>query len=96
MFLFYQQIWICLYLYITFSSRDIPSNSDNFEWLFFLVYFYITDFQLPHLNRGQKLKTNRIAYKFLLFKAFAKPSVKSSDVEQDLYLAMGKIKNKKL
>ena len=55
-----------------------------------------TDSQLSHLNRGQKLKSKRIACKFLLFKAFAKPSVKSSDVKQDLYLAMEKIKNKKI
>ena len=61
-----------------------------------MVWYGVTDFQLPHLNRGQKLKSKRIACKFQLSKAFAKPSVQSSDVKQDIYLALEKITNLKL
>ena len=68
----------------------------NFEIVFPLkmniLQNYKTDFQFPHLNHGQKLKSKRIACKFVLFKAFAKPSVKSSDVKQDLYVALEKRK----
>ena len=51
-----------------------------------------TRVDLAELIRGQKLKSNRIAYKFLIFNSFVKPSVKTSTVKQDLYLALDKIK----
>ena len=49
---------------------------------------------LAELIRGQKLKSKRIAFTFLIFNSFVKPSVKTSAVKQDLYLALDKIKIK--
>ena len=55
-----------------------------------------TNFQLSCLFRGQKVKSKRIACKFEICKAFAKPSNKSPEVKQDLYLALEKIKKYKI
>ena len=54
----------------------------------------ITRVDLAELICGQKLKSKRIAYKFLIFNSFVKPSVKTSAVKRDLYLALDKIKIK--
>ena len=54
----------------------------------------ITRVDLAELIRGQKLKSKRIAYKCFIFNSFVKPSVKTSAVKQDLYLALDKIKIK--
>ena len=47
----------------------------------------LTRVDLAELICGQKLKSKRIAY------SFVKPSVKTSAVKRDLYLALDKIKN---
>ena len=49
---------------------------------------------LAELIRGQKLKRKRIAYKFLIFNSFVKPSNFLIKNKQDLYLALDKIKIK--
>ena len=54
----------------------------------------ITRVDLAELIRGQKLKSKRIAYKFLIFNSFVKPSVKTSAVKLYLYLVVDKIKIK--
>ena len=51
-----------------------------------------TRVDLAELIRGQKLKSKRIAYKFLIFYSFVKPSVKTSAVKQDDDLTLNKIK----
>ena len=53
-----------------------------------------TRVDLAELIRGQKLKSKRIAYTFLIFNYFVKPSVKTSAVKQDLDLALDEIKIK--
>ena len=55
---------------------------------------YKTRVDLAELICGQKLKTKRIAYKFLIFNYFVKPFVKTSAIKQDLYLRLDKIKIK--
>ena len=45
---------------------------------------------------SKSAKNLYLACEFLLFKTFAKPSVKLLEVKHDLYLALGKIKNIKL
>ena len=55
-----------------------------------------TRVDLAELISGLKLKNKRIAYKFVVFNSFVKPSVKTSAVKQDLYLALDKIINIKL
>ena len=54
----------------------------------------ITRVDVAELIRGQKLNSKRIANEFLIFNSFVKPSVKTSAVKQDLYLALEKIKIK--
>ena len=49
-----------------------------------------TRVDLAELISGQKLKSKRIASKFFIFNSFVKPSVKTSAVKQDLYLALDK------
>ena len=49
---------------------------------------------LEELIRGQKLKSKGVAYQVLIFNSLVKPSVKTSAVKQDLYLALDKIKIK--
>ena len=57
---------------------------------------YITRVELWCRIPGLKVKSKRITYTFYLFKTFSKPSVQTSAVKQDLYLALEEIKNKKL
>ena len=55
---------------------------------------FTTRVVLAELIRDQKLKSERIAYTFLIFNYFVKPSVNTSAVKQYLYLALDKIKIK--
>ena len=66
------------------------------QFIFFQLFCKVvtTRVDLAELIRGQKLKSKRIAYTFLIFNSFVKPSVKTSAVKQDLYLALDKIKIK--
>ena len=73
---------------------EIPALSEFMKCV--ICTQVITRVDLAELIRGQKLKSKRIAYTFLTFNSFVKPSVKTSAVKNDLYLALDKIKNIKL